>query len=74
MLLAEVLSGYKGQLSLLISALLLLSYATAGRNEYLPTAPMKVLYLVGFFILHHIKSFFFLFFFFLQGAPFYFKA
>lgn len=70
MLLTEVLSGYKGQLSLLISALLLLSHATADRNEHLPTAPTKVLHLAGFFIPHHIRSLYFFF----QGASLYFKA
>lgn len=39
MKLVEVLSGYNGQLSLLIKALLLLSYTTEGRNEQLTRAP-----------------------------------
>lgn len=71
MLLAEVLSGYKGQPNLLISTLLLLPYAAAGRNEYLPQPPeVKVLHLAGFFIPHHIRFSFS----FLQDASLYFKA
>lgn len=52
MLFAEMLLGYKKQLSLLISALLFLSYVTAGRNEQLHTERP---HLAGFLIPHHIS-------------------
>ena len=55
-MLAEMLSGYKRQLSLLISALPFL-YITAGEKEQLSSTSMKVLHMAGFFILHHLDMF-----------------
>lgn len=52
MLFAEMILGYKQQLSLLISSLLFLSYVTAGGNEQLY---IQVLHLAGFLISHHIS-------------------
>lgn len=54
MLFTEILLGYKEQLSLLISILLLLSYVIKDRNGQLPRAPRESTHLAGFFIPHHV--------------------